>query len=220
MTSFNRRQLLQRASAVGGTALASSLLPSWARSQTHHQPATPATLSGENINLTIGESHWPVDGRNGHAVTINGTIPGPLIRLREGQRVSLSVTNNLREDTSIHWHGLIVPFQFDGVPGVSFPGIGPGRTFVYEFPIRQSGTYWYHSHSGLQEQQGHYGPIIIDPAGADPVGYDREYVVVLSDFSFMHPHQIFRRLKQEPGVFNFQRQTITGLLAGRDQSLA
>ena len=119
----------------------------------------------------------------------------------------------------MHWHGVIVPFQFDGVPGVSFPGIRPGETFVYEFPIRQSGTYWYHSHSGLQEQEGHYGPLIFDPAGADPISYDREYVVVLSDFSFMHPHTIFQRLKQQAGAFNFQRQTVAGLLQGRGQSL-
>jgi CopA family copper-resistance protein len=102
---------------------------------------------------------------------------------------------------------------------VSSPGIRPGETFVYEFPIRQSGTYWYHSHSGLQEQEGHYGPLIFDPAGEDPIAYDREYVVVLSDFSFMHPHTIFQRLKQQAGAFNFQRQTVAGLVEGRDQSL-
>jgi CopA family copper-resistance protein len=160
-----------------------------------------------------------VDGREGHAVTINGTLPGPLIRLRQGQRARLLVANQLDEDTSIHWHGVLVPHQFDGVPGLSFPGIRPRETFVYEFPIQQSGTYWYHSHSGLQEQEGHYGPIIIDPEGADPIAFDREYVIVLSDFSFMHPHMIFERLKQEGGAFNFQRQTVQSLLQGRDQPL-
>ena len=99
--------------------------------------------------------------------TLNGTLPGPLLRLREGQNFRLKVTNELDEDTSIHWHGLIVPFQMDGVPGISFPGIPARGSFTYDFPIKQSGTYWYHSHSGLQEQQGHYGPIVIDPAGAD-----------------------------------------------------
>lgn len=176
-------------------------------------------LSGADINLTIGHSLWTIDDKTGHAVTINGTIPAPLIRLKEGQNVRLAVTNQLDEDTSIHWHGVLVPFQFDGVPGVSFPGIRPGETFVYEFPIVQSGTYWYHSHSGLQEQQGHYGPIIIDPKDRDPVEYDREYVVVLSDFSFLHPHAIFRKLKQQAGVFNFQKQTVASLLAGKDQPL-
>ncbi len=153
-------------------------------------------------------------------MTINGTVPGPLIRLKEGQHVRLSVTNTLDEDTSIHWHGLLVPFQMDGVPGVSFPGVKPGETFTYEFQVRQAGTYWYHSHSGLQEQMGHYGPIIIDPVGPDPVAFDREHVVVLSDFSRLHPHQIFKKLKQQSGAFNYQRQTLAGLLAGKDQTLA
>jgi CopA family copper-resistance protein len=147
-------------------------------------------------------------------------VPGPLLRLKEGQTVRISVTNTLDEDTSIHWHGLLVPFQMDGVPGVAFPGIKAGETFTYEFPVIQSGTYWYHSHSGLQEQLGHYAPIIIDPAGPDPVAYDREHVLVLSDHSFMHPHRIFQKLKQEGGVFNYQKQTMAGLLAGRDQTFA
>jgi len=108
-----------------------------------------------------------IDGKSGHAVAINGTVPGPLIRLKEGQTVRLSVTNTLEEETSIHWHGLLVPFQMDGVPGVSFPGIPPGETFVYEFPVKQSGTYWYHSHSGLQQAEGHYGPLVIEPAGPE-----------------------------------------------------
>ena len=101
-------------------------------------------------------------------MTVNGTVPAPLLRLREGENVRISVENRLDEETSIHWHGFILPFQMDRVPGISFPGIRPRETFVYEFPIVQNGTYWYHSHSGLQEQQGHYGPIVIDPAGRDP----------------------------------------------------
>ncbi len=216
-SAVSRRSLL-----IGGVAASSaafvSILPAWAQSASR-APALP-TLSGEDIRLTIGHTPIKIDGSGAHAVTINGTVPGPLIRLRQGQRARISVTNTLHEETSIHWHGLLVPFQMDGVPGVSFPGIPPGETFVYEFPVVQSGTYWYHSHSGLQEQEGHYGPIIIDPAGPDPVAYDREHVVVLSDFSFMHPHAIFRKLKQQGGIFNFQRQTIGGLLAGKDQTLA
>jgi CopA family copper-resistance protein len=129
------------------------------------------------------------------------------------------VINDLEEDSSIHWHGLLLPFQFDGVPGISFPGIKPS-TFVYEFPIVQAGTYWYHSHSGLQEQLGHYGPIVIDPEGEDPIQSDREHVIVLSDHSQMHPHAIFRKLKQVGGgYFNYQRQTLAGLLAKEDQPL-
>jgi FtsP/CotA-like multicopper oxidase with cupredoxin domain len=107
----------------------------------------------------------------------------------------------------------------DGVPGVSFPGIKPGSNYLYQFPVVQSGTYWYHSHSGLQEQEGHYGPIVIDPAGADPVAYDREHVIVLADHSALSPQAIFRRLKVNPGHFNFQRQTLAGLLSGKDQPL-
>ena len=209
--AIDRRTLL-RGGALGGLSLGlSNLFPAWAQNGTHGLVAkSMPTLSGEEIRLNVAEGTFNVDGRTGHAITINGTIPAPLIRLREGQNVRLIVNNTLNEDTSIHWHGLIVPFQMDGVPGISFPGIRARSTFTYEFPIRQSGTYWYHSHSGLQEQVGHYGPMIIDPAGADPVAYDREHVIVLSDWSFLHPHQIFSRLKQEGGFFNRQRETLLG----------
>ena len=164
--------------------------------------------------MSVGHSAFTVGGQTGHAITINGSLPAPLVRLREGQTARISVTNTLDEDTSIHWHGLLLPFQMDGVPGVSFPGIRPKETFVYEFPVRQSGTYWYHSHSGLQEQEGHYGPIIIDPAAPDPVAYDREHVIVLSDWSFLHSHAIFQKLKQEGGYFNRRRMTLAGRLSG------
>jgi len=141
-------------------------------------------------------------------VAVHGTIPGPLVRLREGQRARLHVTNTLAEDSSIHWHGLLVPFQFDGVPGVSFPGIRPGERFTYDFPIRQSGTYWWHSHSGLQEQAGHYGPIIVESADPDP-RYDRDYVVLLSEFTPLHPHEVMRKLKVGEHYFNRQMQSAT-----------
>lgn len=205
---------------LGGGATLSALLPRWAASVAQGMPSTMPTLSGNEIQLIIGHTPVSIDGKTTHAVTINGTVPGPLIRLKEGQRVRISVTNTLDEDTSIHWHGLLVPPQMDGVPGVSFPGIAPGQTFVYEFPIIQSGTYWYHSHSGLQEAEGHYAPIVIEPASADPVQSDREHVIVLADHSEMHPHLIFKRMKQQGGVFNYQRQTIAGLLAGEDQTFA
>lgn len=219
MRDFDRRQLLRGASMIGGGMAVSAMLPSWAQSATPGLVSTLPTVSGENIAMTIGHTPFKVDGRMGHAVTINGTVPGPLVRLQEGQNVRLAVTNGLDEDTSIHWHGLLLPFQMDGVPGVSFPGIKPGETFNYEFKVRQNGTYWYHSHSGLQEQMGHYGPIVIDPAGVDPVAYDREHVVVLSDYSFMHPHTMMRKLKAHAGYFNMQKQTVGGLLQGQDQSL-
>jgi CopA family copper-resistance protein len=213
MSSLDRRTLLRGALGLG----AAGLLPGWALGG--EAGRSPAALSGEDIKLTVGHTMARIDGKAGHAVTVNGTIPGPLIRLKEGQRVRLSVTNTLDEDTSIHWHGLLVPFQMDGVPGVSFPGIKPGETFTYDFPVRQAGAYWWHSHSGLQEQIGHFGPIIIDPAGEDPIAYDREHVVVLSDWSFLHPHELFRKLKVNAGHFNMQKQTVAGLLAGEDQSL-
>jgi CopA family copper-resistance protein len=219
MTEFDRRRLLRGAALFAGGAALSTVLPSWAQSATPGIAPSMPTLTGPAIDFVISHAHVDVDGRAGHAVTINGTVPGPLLRLREGQNVRFSVRNDLAEDTSIHWHGVLVPFQFDGVPGVTFPGIKPGQTFVYEFPIIQSGTYWYHSHSGLQEPMGHYAPIVIDPKGDDPVQSDREHVVVLSDFSFMHPHMIFERLKQQAGYFNDQKETVAGLLAGKDQTL-
>mgnify|MGYP003386186710 FL=1 len=193
------------------------LLPAWAQTGSPGLGPTLPTLTGPDIALRIGHTPFSVGGRTGHAIAINDMLPAPLLRLREGQNVRLSVTNTLEEDTSIHWHGILLPFQMDGVPGVSFPGIRPGATFVYEFPIRQAGTFWYHSHSGLQEALGHYGPIVIDPANADPVAYDREHVLVLSDWSFMHPHEILTRLKQSPGYFNYQRTTLAGLLSGKDR---
>ncbi|AEG48839.1 copper-resistance protein, CopA family [Sphingobium chlorophenolicum L-1] len=214
---IDRRSLIR---SLGGALALGGAFPSWARSGTAGLILAPGVLSGESIALTVGESHFSTGGRSAHAVTVNGTLPAPLIRLREGQNVRLSVTNSLGEDTSIHWHGLIVPFQMDGVPGVSFPGIRPGETFAYEFPVRQSGTYWYHSHSAMQEAMGHYGPIVIDPAGHDPVHSDREHVILLSDWSPVHPHLLLKRLKQMGGYFNMQRQTLAGLLAGKDQKAA
>ena len=214
---FDRRALLGGAAAGGGLWALQALLPAWAQTDSAGLRADLPTLTGPDIGLTIGRTPFTVNGRTGQAVTINGTLPAPVLRLREGQTVRLSVTNTLDEDTSIHWHGILLPFQMDGVPGISFPGIRPRETFVYEFPIIQSGTFWYHSHSGLQEALGHYGPIVIDPAGADPVGYDREHVLVLSDWSFMRPHEILEKLKKSPGYFNRQRTTLAGLLDGSDR---
>lgn len=216
---LDRRRLI-----AGGGALATALtlapfFPAWARTGTPGA-AAGAVLSGDEIALAVDTHHFSTGGRQTHhAVMVNGTLPAPLIRLREGRTVRIAVTNRLKEQTSIHWHGLLVPFHMDGVPGVSFPGIDPGETFVYEIPLIHSGTYWYHSHSGMQEAVGLFGPIIIDPADADPIAADREHVIVLSDFSTMHPHEQMRRLKLSSGYFNRQRQTVAGLLSGKDQSL-
>jgi CopA family copper-resistance protein len=217
--TIDRRQLLRGATFAGGGLALAAWLPAWAQTNSAGIVRPLPTLSGEDITLTIARQTMVIDGRRMSAIGVNGTVPAPLLRLREGQKVRLNVVNALDEDSSIHWHGMLVPTQFDGVPGVSFPGIKPRSTFSYEFPIRQSGTYWYHSHSGLQEQLGHYGPIVIDPAGTDPVHYDREHVLVLADHSALSPAEIFRRIKVDPGHFNFQRQTLSGLLAKRDQPL-
>jgi CopA family copper-resistance protein len=217
--TIDRRALLRGAGlGAGGLALA-AWMPAWAQSVSAGLVPDLPTVSGDDITLRIARQTMMIDGRPSRAIGINGTVPAPLIRLREGQNVRLKVINDLDEDSSIHWHGLLVPTQFDGVPGVSFPGIKPRSTFLYEFPIRQNGTYWYHSHSGLQEQLGHYGPIVIDPAGADPVRFDREHVIVLSDHSQSSPEAIFRNMKTMPGFYNYQRQTLAGLLSGRDQKL-
>ncbi|MBI2738988.1 MAG: copper resistance system multicopper oxidase [Rhodospirillales bacterium] len=171
-------------------------------------PPNGATVHGTAINLVIERVPLQIDGRTGAAVALNRTVPGPLIRLREGDDVELRVTNTLPEVSSIHWHGLILPPNMDGVPGVSFAGIRPGETFVYRFPIRQSGTYWCHSHSGGQELLGLYAPLIIDPIRPDPFQYQRDHVVMLSDWSFESPERIVSRLKKQAGYYNFQKRTI------------
>lgn len=210
MVKLTRRGFLGAAGAVA--------VPGWAQSVSAGIAAPLPTLAGEAITLTVAHQMMRVDGRAMHGIGINGSVPAPLIRLRQGQTARLTVDNRLDEETSLHWHGLLVPFQMDGVPGISFPGIPARSRFTYEFPVIQAGTYWYHSHSGLQEQMGLYGPIVIDPEGADPVAFDREHVIVLSDHSAMHPHAIFARLKAQGGYFNYQKQTLAGLIAGRDQS--
>lgn len=210
-SDFTRRSVLTGLGA--GATLAA--VPAWAQGHSMRRHDGPPIrvgfdeVSGEVIDLAVRGGRRMVQGRSGHGIAVNGSVPGPLIRLREGQNVRLNVTNHLDEDTSVHWHGLLVPFQFDGVPGISFPGIKPHTTFTYDFPIRQSGTYWYHSHSGLQEQWGHYGPLIIDPAGPEPVSYDRDYILLLSEFTPLHPHFIMSRLRTGEGYFNEQLSSWT-----------
>ncbi len=212
------RRALLRAAAVSGAGFGlAQALPAWAQPLSTGLARPLPTVSGSDISLAIGQVSVEVDGKVSRAIGINGTVPGPLIRLKEGQRVRLRVHNTLDEDSSIHWHGLLVPFEMDGVPGVSFPGIMPRSTFDYEFDLSHAGTYWYHSHSAYQEEDGVYGPIVIDPAGPDPVAYDREHVLVLSDHSPLAGATIYRKLKQMGGpYFNRQRMTLSGLLAGRD----
>jgi len=214
-----RRAMLKGAVGLGGLAA----IPAWARAMPHG-PIRQGfdEVSGRVIDLAVGQGAIEVAGRSGHAFAVNGSVPGPLVRLKEGEAVTLRVANHLAQDTSIHWHGLLLPFQFDGVPGVSFPGIKPGETFVYELPaLRQSGTYWWHSHSDLQEQAGHYGPIIIDPAAPDPVQADRDYVLLLSEFSPLHPHTIMAKLKKGEEYFNRQKTSWTDdyRLSGSDRRM-
>lgn len=169
-----------------------------------------ATAPG-GIDLYLEHRSLLVGGRPGRAIAINGSIPGPVIRMREGEDALIRVHNRLPESTSIHWHGILLPFDMDGVPGISFPGIPSGATFTYRYPVRQNGTYWYHSHTGLQEQLGHYGQLILEPAEPDPVEYDVEHSIVLSDWTFEHPHRVLWKLKTMEGYFNFQRPTLANI---------
>ena len=174
--------------------------------------APPAAWAG-TYDLTIGKATIDVAGKNQTAMTINGTVPGPVLRFKEGEDLTINVTNTLSEDTSIHWHGLILPYQQDGVPGISFPGIKPGETFTYRFPTQQAGTYWYHSHSGGQEAVGMYGAMVIEPKAREPFRFDREYVIVLSDWHPTDsPMKILSNLKMSADYYNYQRRTLGDLI--------
>ena len=182
-------------------------------------------LTGATFNLTIGQSPVNFTGRARSATTINGGIPGPLLRWKQGTDVSLQVRNTLPVSSSIHWHGILLPSGMDGVPGLSFPGIGPGETFTYRFPVRQSGTYWYHSHSGFQEQTGLYGPLIIEPATGERHAADREHVIMLSDWTDEDPMSLFGTLKKHSDFYNFAEPTTPEFLQdlhklGMDKALA
>ena len=214
LSTLSRRRFLNTSAALGLLAGAEALLPGYARAAgTSATPGIralrPRIVNGvAEYDLRIAETPVEIAGRRARATTINGTVPGPLLRLREGEDVLLRVTNRLREDTSVHWHGVIVPPEMDGVPAVSFPGIVAGQTFDYRFPLRQYGTYWYHSHSGLQEQTGHYAPLIIDPADGYPYEFDREHMIMLSDWTFENPYRVLEKLKKQPDYYNYQKRTV------------
>jgi len=165
----------------------------------------PHMLTGNDFDLFIAETPLNITGNIRYAKTINSGVPRPLLRWKEGDTVTLRVKNRLKETTSIHWHGIILPANMDGVPGLSFHGIEPDDTYVYSFRVRQNGTYWYHSHSGLQEQEGVYGPIIIDPAEPEPFKYDREHVVMLTDWSDENASAILAKLKKQSDYYNFAK---------------
>jgi CopA family copper-resistance protein len=214
LPGFSRRRFVQGL-ALGGAAAALGAWPklSWASTA----PGQPNVLSGTEFNLEIGATPANFTGHSTVAHTINGLLPGPILRWREGTTVTLRVTNRLPVQSSIHWHGIIVPADMDGVPGISFPGIAPGETFVYRFPVKQSGTYWYHSHSHFQEQNGPYGPLVIEPAGPERNPSDRDYVVMLNDWTDVDPERIFAILKKQSDYFNFNELTLPDFL--RDTSM-
>jgi CopA family copper-resistance protein len=203
-----RRRLLQGL-AVSGAAAASGLsfFPSLSRAQNTFGARGPQALSGTEFDLTIGDTPMNFSGRTIPTTSINGSVPAPTLRWREGTTVTMRVHNKLPTSSSIHWHGIILPFNMDGVPGISFPGIPAGETFTYQFPVLQSGTYWYHSHTRFQEQTGLYGAIVIEPAAGEPVHADRDHVVLLSDWTDESPEHIFTTLKQMSDFYNFQLPT-------------
>ncbi|MBA5018690.1 copper resistance system multicopper oxidase [Pseudomonas aeruginosa] len=178
--------------------------PAWALAG----PGQQNLLAGDSFDLFIGETPVNLSGSPATAMTINGSLPGPTLRWREGDNVTLRVRNRLAEDTSIHWHGIILPANMDGVPGLSFEGIAPGGLYEYRFKVRQNGTYWYHSHSGLQEQAGVYGALVIDAREPEPFSYDRDYVVLLSDWSDEKPQRILAKLKKQSDYYNFHKRTV------------
>ena len=206
--ALTRRTLLKTAATAAVGAAVNGLAPARGWAAPRIEAAQPAGASDRVVDLTIRRQAISIAGREATAMVINGALPGPLLRFREGETVTLRVTNELDEAASIHWHGLLVPYDMDGVPGVSFPGIEPGATFTYRYTVRQSGTYWYHSHSGSQEQSGVYGPLVIDPVDPEPVAFDREHVVVLSDWTFEDPKRVLAKLKKLSSYYNYHQRTV------------
>ena len=203
--SLSRRRFVQGL-AVGGV-LATTPASLLARESAQTALGSAPVLSGTDIHLEIGQSLVNFTGVTRMATTINGSIPAPTLRLREGDDVTIRVTNRLSVPTSIHWHGILLPFEMDGVPGISFKGIAPGETFVYRFKLRQSGTYWYHSHSGFQEMTGMYGALIIEPRSGERHEADQDFVVQLSDWTDEDPMHVFSKLKVQGDIFNFNQPT-------------
>jgi CopA family copper-resistance protein len=204
---FSRRRFVL--GAAGG-----ALLLAQGRGRALASGVAPAgEIIGPDFHLTIDELPVNFTGAARRAVAINGQVPAPLLRMRQGDDVTIRVTNNLRERTSIHWHGFIVPADMDGVPGLSFDGIAPGTTFTYRFKVNQSGTYWYHSHSRFQEQVGMYGPIIVERRAGERHAADREHTLLLSDWTDHDPEHIYATLKRQSDYYNFGKRTVADFLA-------
>ncbi len=206
MQLISSRRTFVKSLAAGGAFAGLGLWrqPVWALTS----PGQPTVLSGSEFDLTIDAMTVDFTGKRRTAMAINGSIPGPLLRWREGDTVTLRVRNRLPQDTSIHWHGILLPANMDGVPGFSFAGIAPDGMYEYRFKVIQSGTYWYHSHSGFQEQLGVYGPLIIDPKEPDPFSYERDYVVFLSDWTDESPARVLAKLKKQADYYNQGRRTV------------
>ncbi|MBO1328792.1 copper resistance system multicopper oxidase [Acetobacter suratthaniensis] len=206
---LSRRRFITGAGALAG--LCALRNPTHAASAVDTPPLLPAghipAHSASTFMLNVGHTPVHVLGKPQMAPTVNGSMPAPTLRWREGDEVSLHVHNTMDEETSIHWHGLRCPADMDGVPGLSFGGIAPGQTFTYRFPLRQSGTYWYHSHSNMQEAKGLYGAIVIDPKEGETRSYDRDYVIVLSDWSDVEPSDIIKNLKFQSDYYTFRQRT-------------
>jgi len=213
-----RRGFLRKAGTASALLAIDALLPAWARNMQVDDFGSGDDGQPLVFDLDIREQSFDIAGGRGTAMTINDSVPGPLLQWQEGRDVVLNVTNHMRHATSIHWHGILLPFEMDGVPGVAFPGIDPGTTFQYRFPVKQSGTYWYHSHSGLQEQSGVYGPLVIHADSPEPVSTERDYVVVLSDWTFEDPHDVLAKLKKMSDYYNYQQFTLTDLYGTDDMS--
>ncbi len=216
--SFSRRRFVQGV-AAGGALLGLGLHAVPTRAEQLQARMGPKVLSGTRFDLTYSPVKVNFTGKERFATAINGSVPAPILRWKEGDTVTLKVTNHLAEDTSIHWHGIILPSEQDGVPHVSngFTGIRPGESFTYRFQVQQSGTYWYHSHSGFQEQTGAYGAIVIDPKEPEPFTYDRDYVVMLSDWSDEEPSRIYAKLKKLSDYYNRRERTLSDALADIDK---
>jgi CopA family copper-resistance protein len=193
--------------AAGGAAAGLDL---WRAPGLAHANGAAAwtTLRGTDFDLRIGETPMNVTGHSRTAITVNGSVPAPTLRWKEGDTVTLRVANTLSEDASIHWHGIVLPANMDGVPGLSFHGIRAGETYVYRFRVRQAGTYWYHSHSAFQEQLGLYGPLVIEPRAPEPFAYDREHIVMLTDWTDENPERVFAKLKKQSDYYNRRQRTI------------
>ncbi|MCA6127768.1 copper resistance system multicopper oxidase [Thalassolituus oleivorans] len=205
---LSRRRFVQGLAAGGVIASTPSMLQANEQSRQTIRGTAPE-LSGKVIELEVAQSPVNFTGSSRLATTINGSIPAPTLRLREGDEVIIKVTNRLSVPTSIHWHGIILPYQMDGVPGISFKGIAPGETFTYQFKLQQSGTYWYHSHSGFQEMTGMYGALIIEPRSKEIIQADRDHVVLLSDWTDDDPMAVFGKLKVQGDIYNFNQPTVS-----------